>query len=85
MTLVLEVTPELQTRLREEATEKGLTAEDYARMLLEERLLDGPEAAHRLTPAERKRRLDDWIESHRGLPTLPEEAFHRDFYYGERG
>lgn len=34
---------------------------------------------------ERKRRLQQWIDSNRGLPVLPDQAFHRSSFYGERG
>jgi hypothetical protein len=86
MTLTLEVTPELETRLREEAAKQGISAEEYARILLEEQLLNGPSPMQRgNTPQERKRRLSEWIESNRGLPTLPDEAFQRASFYDERG
>jgi hypothetical protein len=82
MTLTLNVTPELENRLREEAARKGIAAEEYARILLEERLLNGPSPTGRgHTPQERKRRLSHWIESNRGLPTLPAEAFQRASFY----
>ena len=39
MTLTIDIPPELEHRLQDEAARKGVSAEDYARMLLEERLL----------------------------------------------
>jgi hypothetical protein len=79
VTLKLDVTAELENRLREEAARKGITAEEYARLLLEEGLLNGAQAAEpgKITPLDRKRRLSHWIEANRGLPSLPEEAFQR--------
>jgi hypothetical protein len=87
MTLNLNVTPELENRLREEAARKGIPAEEYARMLLEEQLLNRPQPSEpgKTTPQERKQRLSYWIESNRGLPTLPDEAFQRASFYDERG
>jgi hypothetical protein len=87
MTLTLDVTPELENRLRQEAARKGIAAEEYARMLLEERLLNGPQDSERskATPEDRKRRLSQWIEANRGLPALPEEAFQRASFYDEQG
>ena len=41
MTLTIDITPELEHRLQDEAARKGVAAEDYARMLLEEHLLTG--------------------------------------------
>jgi plasmid stability protein len=79
MTLTLDMTPELDRRLREAAARKGISAEECARMLLEEGLLNGPRAAEpgAATSQDRKRRLSRWIEANRGLPSLPEEAFRR--------
>jgi len=87
MTLTLDMTPELEHRLREAAARKGIPAEEYARMLLEEGLLNGPQAAEpgAATSEDRKQRLSHWIEANRGLPSLPEEAFQRTSFYGERG
>lgn len=41
MTLTIDIPPELERRLQDEAARKGVPAEDYARMLLEEQLLPG--------------------------------------------
>jgi hypothetical protein len=38
MTLTIEISPELQRRLQEEASLRGLSADDYARMVLEGKL-----------------------------------------------
>jgi hypothetical protein len=86
MTLTLEMPRELESKLREEASRRGITAEDCVKVLLEERLLNGslPIPVAR-TSEERKRAFRAWAESHRGLPTLPEEAFKRASFYGERG
>jgi hypothetical protein len=84
VTLMLDVTPELQQRLQEEAFQRGIAAEEYARLLLEERLLRGPMKPGQPTPAERMQRLRRWIENNRGLPPLSDEAFRRASFYGER-
>jgi hypothetical protein len=42
MALRIDLTPEKETLLREEATHRGLPAEDYARELIEERLSSTP-------------------------------------------
>jgi hypothetical protein len=39
MTLTIDIPPELEQRLQDEAARKGVPAEDYARMLLEEQLV----------------------------------------------
>lgn len=41
MTLTIDIPPELEHRLQDEAARKGIPAEDYARILLEERLRPG--------------------------------------------
>jgi hypothetical protein len=46
LTLTIELSPELQRRLAEEAARRGLRAEEFAREVLEERL-----AAHPADPA----------------------------------
>jgi hypothetical protein len=38
MTLIINIPPELERRLQKEASRKGVTADEYARMLLEEQL-----------------------------------------------
>jgi hypothetical protein len=79
MTLTLDMMPELENRLREAAARKGIAAEEYARMPLEQGLPNGPHAVEpgKATPQDRKRRLSHWIEANRGLPSLSEEAFQR--------
>lgn len=42
MTLTIEISPELQRRLHEEASQRGLAADDYARMVLEGKLTTPP-------------------------------------------
>ncbi|MDQ3814877.1 MAG: hypothetical protein M3347_13115 [Armatimonadota bacterium] len=42
MTLTIEITPPLESRLQEEATRRGLPAPEYARRLLEDLLLSAP-------------------------------------------
>jgi hypothetical protein len=44
MTLVIDVTPELETRLQEEATKQGMAVAEYVRTLLES--LVRPQDAH---------------------------------------
>jgi hypothetical protein len=85
MTLLLNVTPELEHRLREAAERNGIPAEEYARRLLEEQLIRQPLGAleNRATAEERQQRLNQWIQKNRGLPTLPEAAFHRASFYEE--
>jgi hypothetical protein len=45
MTLIIELPPELEERLQREAAEHGLPATEFARALLEERLVETPAPA----------------------------------------
>lgn len=42
MTLTIEISPDLQRRLLEEAAQRGLSADDYVRMMLEGKLTAQP-------------------------------------------
>jgi predicted transcriptional regulator len=88
MTLTIEISPEMEKRLQREAGRKGVAAEEYARRLLEERLL--PTESKPLwataTQEEWEAAFDRWLTSHDPtLPPLPEEAMRRESFYGERG
>ncbi len=90
MTLTIELAPELEDRLREEATRRGLDAVELARRLIEERLpapTSSPQPPTlRLTPEEWIREFDAYCASHDPTkPPLPPEAFERESFYGDRG
>lgn len=90
MTLTINLTPELETRLRREAEKLGLDASGYALRLIERQLPPQAEKEkslwETLTPEEWKREFRAWIESHDpAKPPLPPEAFERASFYGERG
>jgi tetrahydromethanopterin S-methyltransferase subunit B len=86
MTLTIDIPPELEDRLQEEAGRRGVAAEELARTFLEERLLfpAGDPLWERL--ADWEQAFDEFIASqdpHR--PPLPDEALSRESFYGERG
>ena len=63
--LLLEITPEFERRLEEQARRRGLSASDYARELVETGLAESTEAVppnvaawRALTQEERRRRLE---------------------------
>jgi hypothetical protein len=94
MTLIFELTPELQARLQEEAARRGLAVEECAQRLLEDRLVspsaDGqiPAALHETVSAELwKREFRAWVDSHKGLELIPlsDESLRRESIYEDRG
>jgi predicted transcriptional regulator len=86
MTLTIDIPRELEGRLQEEATRRGVAAEELARTFLEERLLSPAESPPWDRPGEWERAFDEWIASQDpGRPVLPEEAMSRESFYGDRG
>lgn len=88
MTLTIDLPPALEERLREESAREGLPAAEYARRLLEERLLPGGEKPFwaTATTEEWLRAFDEWVGSHAGstAPPLSDEAISRESIYGGR-
>ncbi|MBX3279990.1 MAG: hypothetical protein KF868_18465 [Acidobacteria bacterium] len=88
MTITIEIPPDLDRKLRDEAERQGLSVDDYARRLLEERLseTEAPPFWATATPEEWLRAFDDWMDSHDAtLPPLSAAAVSRESFYGERG
>jgi hypothetical protein len=88
MTLTIDIAPELEAQLQKEAARRGLAASDYARQLLEERLLvtEPKPFWATATREEWEAAFDQWLASHDATrPPLPEDALRRDSFYGERG
>jgi hypothetical protein len=86
MTLTIDIPPELEGKLQEEAEKRGVAAEELARTLLEERLLSADGSPLWERPVEWQKAFDEWIASQdpRRRP-LPDEATSRDSFYGDRG
>jgi hypothetical protein len=83
MSVKIELTPETEANLAEQAAAQGVPLPQYLRNLLEERA--SPNAANPLSPAER---AAFWRESVRGLPEtapLSDEAISRESIYSARG
>lgn len=88
MTLTIELAPEVEEQLRREAEQQGMASETYARQLLEERLLPAQELPFwaRASREEWLQAFNEWMDSHdANLPPLPDEAYNRESFYGERG
>jgi hypothetical protein len=88
MTLTIDLPPDLENRLEQEAGKRGLHPGEYARLLIEENLPHletvGGELWYTLTPEEWIREFEAWAESHRDWPVLPPEAYERASFYEGR-
>lgn len=86
MTLTIDLPPELEERLQEESAREGLPAEEYARKVLEERLLPAGVDASSDANGDRLRAFSEWVGGHAGQsgPPLSDEAISREGIYRER-
>jgi hypothetical protein len=88
MTLTVELTPELEDRLRQEARKQGMTEHEYVRYLIEHHLPQGPEEKkslwETLPPEEWIRQTREWTASHQDWPLLPLGADARASFYEGR-
>jgi hypothetical protein len=83
MSVKIELTPETEANLAEQAAAHGVPLPQYLCNLLEERA--SPNAGNPLSPSER---ATLWRESVRGLPEtapLSDEAISRESIYSARG
>jgi hypothetical protein len=84
MALILELPPELEARLAEQAAARGLDLAAYATRVLEGSVPAEPVKRER-TPEE----FDAWAaamaKGAEHLPKLPTESFTRESFYDERG
>ncbi len=94
MAITLELMPKLEARLRLLASHRGVSAEEYARELLEASMgpaenldQDGRHFSETATDEEWEREFDEDTEWLRGLnlPDLPDEALRRENMYEDRG
>lgn len=92
MTVIIEVSGELETALKAQAQEQGLTADRLAHRVLARTLTPGLEDAEDApaTPAwtngkEKALAFARWVKSHRDTPPLSDEAVSRASMYPDRG
>jgi hypothetical protein len=86
MAISLELPPDLEARLREEADRQHLPLEGYALSILRG-CFPSPRSvplSRTATPEEWKRITHEFLEAHRGWPVLPDEAFSRESIYEGR-
>jgi hypothetical protein len=84
MTIRVELNPETEARLKEEARAKGLPVETVAEQLLKEALTGRAMSDGRLSVEEFHRMLDAMAEGSDKLPDLPTESFSRESFYEDR-
>lgn len=88
MTLTIDLPPALEERLQEESAWEGLPAVEFARRVLEERLLPSGNdlASGKVVKEQRLRAFNEWVGSRTGYhaPPLSDEAVSRDSIYRER-
>jgi hypothetical protein len=88
MTLTIQLEPETESRLEQEAAKHGVNASEYARLLIERSLPSERSATaslwETLAPEEWIRQTREWIDTHRDWPVLPPEAYERASFYEGR-
>jgi hypothetical protein len=82
MTVTLELKPEIEARVREQAAVQGISVEGYIQKVIES-IVAAPSPT---TSEERRRMFEEWIKSHSYIeaPPLSDEAISRESIYGER-
>ena len=82
MSIVVELEPEFEERLRKQAAELGVPVQKYVEDLLRREAVESPAGQPSLAEFEA-----DWAGFPEGLdhiPPLPSEALSREAIYGER-
>ena len=78
MALILQLPPDLEESLSEQARVRGISLEQYIQSLLEQL---NPRPKRRLTMEEFRAALDGLAEYSHKIPDLPDEAFTREGIY----
>ena len=84
MTIRVDLNPEIEARLKDEARAKGLPLEKVAEQLLNEALTGRISSRGAMTVEEFHRMLDAMAEGSERLPDLPTESFSRASFYEDR-
>jgi hypothetical protein len=89
MDITIQLSREVEERLRDAAEQGGLDPNDFARRLLEGILAVGPNRIPfwlTATKEEWLKSFNAWMDSHdRALPSLTDSALNREDLYGDRG
>lgn len=80
--MTLELKPEIEARIQEQADAQGVPVEIYIQRVLE--TIVGVQSA--TTSEERSHIFEQWLKSHSYIkaPPLSDEAINRESIYGER-
>ena len=84
MTIKLELDPQLEARLMEEAKSQGVPMAKAAESLLAQALAQRSGATGMLTVAEFRTMLGALAEGAENLPDLPTETFTRESFYRDQ-
>jgi hypothetical protein len=84
MTILLELDPETEARLKAQAERRGIAPEQYAGQFLRENLPYQPTGTGRLTPEGLNALRDALTKGSENLPILPPEATERASFYEDR-
>jgi hypothetical protein len=84
MTIQIELSPEVETRLTIAAQAHGIAVEKYAGDLIQDALAPFTRGSGRLTVEEFHAMLSELAEGSENLPNLPTESFTRESFYEDR-
>jgi hypothetical protein len=84
VTIQIELSPESEARLVEEARARGVPLETYAGNLLQQVLASGAHRSGGLTIEKFHAMLDVLAKDSERLPNLPTESFTRESFYEDR-
>ena len=85
MTTMLEVEPEIASKIQARARERGVSVDVYLRELIDQKGTES-ERSNGLSPEERVRMLREWASGHRtNTPLLSDDSISRESIYGGRG
>jgi len=84
MTIALEIAPEVEARIAEQAERLGLSVPEYARQVVEQNSVRGA-VFPRVSPQQRAARFLQWAAHHDpDTPLLTDEEISREALYGRR-
>jgi hypothetical protein len=84
MTILLELDPDTEARLKAQAERRGIAPEQYAGQLLDKAIASESAGPGILTPEEFHTMLCELAEDSERLPSLPTSAFSRESIYEDR-
>jgi len=86
MTVTLELTPEVEERIKQKAAEKGLTVEAFIETVIDADVNGQSEKSFQETATvdEWEKALEDFIRNFPEHPVLSDEAISRESIYRER-